>query len=418
MPLNGLDIVFKNGLDLIPHIEEAAFHVIRRDFTMPQLVTRLTDMRGWNARKVSEYLPSGMAGNIDEDTDIPDSVLARARKNTVEPDEVGDRYRISDRRVDTDLENILSDITEALGYSIGSRVEYDLIHTALNGFMRGTIGGSAVNYSSDLCIDAMYEFTQRAQKMPLVNVIHPFQAKKALKDLMQFTTGTNLDYRNEAIRTWQVPTVGNVSIAVSSTLPRRVINKLAVYGTGGTFRLAVMSGIKQGVEITADIAVNTTIATMRTNVETALNALTFVGNGTWTVTGATLADMTVTPPANLYLQADHELRVALDYANPTAQNWKSNFDDVTGATGGPLDQNGVMLGVQVFERVGSTCKSLFFTRGAILLDVRKPLSTNYEKVHQGRTAEYAMFTTYGSVVWKPEEGMFIETKAESAQAVA
>jgi hypothetical protein len=418
MPLNGLDVVLGNGLDLIPHIEEAAFSVIRRDFAMPQLVQRFTDMTGWNERKVSEYLQSRRAVELAEDTAIPDTKLVRARKNVVSPKEVGDRYRVSDRRADTDLENILSDITEALAYGVGAQLEFDLIKTGLEGFRGGTLGGASTDYSVDLPISAMYEFTQRARKLPLVNVVHPYQVAKVLKDLMNYQVGTNLDYRNEAVSNWRVPTVGNVSIVVSDTLPRRIVNKLSVFGTGGTFRLALNSGQTIGEDVTAAITVSTTVATMVANIKSALEALTFDGNGTWTVAGgANIQDITITPPTTLYLDAESELRIAVNYSDPTASEHKSAYDLVTTVTGGPLDQDGDMMGVQIYEK-SATCKSLFFARGALVLDVRKPIKTHYELVHQGRTAEYSMYTTYGTVAWRPEYGMFIETKATSSLAVS
>lgn len=416
MALNGLDVVLASGKDFIPHIEEAAFHVIRRDFAMPQLVQRLTDMVGWNERKVSEYLMSRRAGTIQEDTDIPDTKLVRARKNVISPKEIGERYRLSDRRADTDLENILSDIVEALAYSIGATLEFDLIQTALEGFMGGTIGGTSVDYSIGLPVDAMYEFTQAARKLPLVNVVHPFQAKTVMQDLIKYSAGTNLDYRNGAISSWKIPAFGNVSIVISDTMPRKIVHQLSVYGTGGTFRLALNSGQTVGEDVTAAIAVSATPATTIAAVKAALEALTFTGNGTWTVTGSANNAIVVTPPATLYLDAESELRVAIDYANATAVTKKSAYDLVTTVTGGPLDQDGVMRGVWVYEK-SATCKSLFFARGALVLDVRKPIKSNYFEVHQGRTGEYSMYTTYGTSAWRPEYGMFIETKANSAQAL-
>lgn len=418
MPLNGLDVVLGNGLDLIPHIEEAAFSVIRRDFAMPQLVQRFTDMTGWNERKVSEYLQSRRAVELAEDTDIPDTKLVRARKNVVSPKEVGDRYRVSDRRADTDLENILSDITEALGYAVGSQLEYDLIKTGLEGFRGGNLGGASTDYSIGMPVDAMYEFTQRARKLPLVNVVHPFQVRDVMQDLIKYNAGTNLDYRNEAVSAWRLPAFGNVTIVVSDTLPRRIVNKLSVFGTGGTFRLALNSGQTVGEDVTAAITVSTTVATMVANIKAALEALTFDGNGTWTVAGgANIQDITITPPTTLYLDAESELRIAVNYSDPTASEHKSAYDLVTTVTGGPLDQDGDMMGVQIYEK-SATCKSLFFARGALVLDVRKPIKTHYETVHQGRTAEYSMYTTYGTVAWRPEYGMTLETKASSKLAVS
>ncbi len=121
MALNGLSQVFGNGKDFIPHVEMGALRWSQRKFVMLPRVTNLGDMTGWNVRKISEYLKFRSAQTLAEDTEIPNTTLARARKAEIEPKEIGDRYRISDRRVSTDIENIIGDVIEALGTTIGEK---------------------------------------------------------------------------------------------------------------------------------------------------------------------------------------------------------------------------------------------------------------------------------------------------------
>lgn len=416
MALNGLSIVFGGGKDFIPHIEERAIRYTMRNYVMSQRVRQVSDMTGWNDRKVTEYLRGRRAQTLAEDTAIPDTTLVRARKASIAPHEVGDKYRISDRREDTDLENIVSDTIEALGRAVGDRREADFFQAALAGFRGGNLGSSSATYSTSLPIDGQFEFRKLARSGQLYHVVHPFQARTVMKDLITYAGAqTDLDFRNSAIKSWTLPGFEGLNIAVSDFIPRRIVNNLKVYGTGGTFRLALLSGTTVGVDITAAISVNATPATTVAAVKAALEALTFTGNGTWTVTGASNDAMVVTPPTTLYLDGDSELRVAVDFANPTVINQKSAYDLVTSLSGAPLDKDGASLGVVVGEKSAS-CKSLLFYKDALLLDVRKPLKTYFWLVNEGRTAEYSAYETYGIGEWRGELGMTIETAANSAFA--
>lgn len=418
MALNGLSQIYGNGKSFIPHVEMGALRWSQRKYVMLPRVTNYGDMTGWNVRKISEYLKFRSAQTLAEDTEIPNTTLARARKAEIEPKEIGDRYRISDRRVSTDLEHIIGDVVEALGTSIGEAKERDLTKTAYDSFVGGTLGSSSVDYSLDLPIDGQHEFMKTARTGLIYHVLHPFQARKILKDLVAFSgssAGAPLDFRNAAIRSWQVPGFDNLNIVVGDYVGRNIINNILVYGTGGTFRLALFDGQTVSENVTAAITVSATPATMKSNIKAALEALTFSGNGTWTVGGTTLLDMTITPPANLWLDADSELRVAVDYANPTLIGEKSAYDLITGLSGAPLDINSASLGVVVTEK-SATAKGLLFQSDALVHDSRDKVRGSFELVNQGRTAEYAAYTTYGVKGWRREKGMFIVTKANSAFA--
>lgn len=418
MALNGLSQIYGNGKSFIPHVEMGALRWSQRKYVMLPRVTNYGDMTGWNVRKISEYLKFRSAQTLAEDTEIPNTTLARARKAEIEPKEIGDRYRISDRRVSTDLEHIIGDVVEALGTSIGEAKERDLTKTAYDSFVGGTLGNSSVDYSLDLPIDGQHEFMKTARTGLIYHVLHPFQARKILKDLVAFSgssAGAPLDFRNAAIRSWQVPGFDNLNIVVGDYVGRNIINNILVYGTGGTFRLALFDGQTVSENVTAAITVSATPATMKSNIKAALEALTFSGNGTWTVGGTTLLDMTITPPANLWLDADSELRVAVDYANPTLIGEKSAYDLITGLSGAPLDINSASLGVVVTEK-SATAKGLLFQSDALVHDSRDKVRGSFELVNQGRTAEYAAYTTYGVKGWRREKGMFIVTKANSAFA--
>ncbi len=299
-----------------------------------------------------------MRRNVAEDTAIPDTTLSRARKAEVAPKEIGDRYRISDRRMTTDLESILGDTIAALGGGLGDKIERDLFAIANSSFTGGTIGDGTADYSIDLPIEGQFEFQKEAQNGLIYHVVHPFQVKKVMKDMVAFSgssAGAPLAFRNSAIASWTLPGFGGLNIAVSDYIPRRVIHNLDIYGTGGTFRLAVGDGQSAGVNLTAAITVSGTPATMNSNIKSALEALTFTGNGTWTVASTTLFDIVITPPADLFLDSESELRVAVDYANPSVKGEKSAYDLVTGVRGAPLQTLMVAAGGVISEEA-SNCE--------------------------------------------------------------
>jgi hypothetical protein len=409
MALNELSNVYPS---LTPHVEEAAFKYVMHGYTMAQRVRTLTDMSDWNVRKVSEYLHPRRAKNLSEDTAIPDTILLRARKNQITPVEVGDRYRISDRRIATDLENIVADTAQALGKSIGDRVEADLIAGANSYFAGGSFGSSSTTYAIDLPIAAQFEFSKQAQSGQLWHVIHPFAARDVMTELVKYGSDTTaLDFRNRAIAGWQVPAFGGLNIAVSAFVPRNIVYWLQIdpNADGGTFRLALGDGTEYQ---TGAITVSVTAATMKSNVKAALEALSIAGNGTWTVAGTTFDKLELTPPATLYLDAQSELRPAVNPAAPHVSTGKSAYDLITD---GGAEITGRAF--WIYEKSAS-CKNLLFFSDAIAFDIRQPVRSFYETVNQGRTAEYSAHMTYGVGAWREELGMFIETKANSAFAKA
>lgn len=426
------------GFKLIPHIEEAALDYVVHNTVMASRVAVKTDMTGYNVRKVSEYVRGRRAQNLDEDTDIPDTTMVRARKAHIEPYEVGDRYRITNRRASTDLESIVRDTVQHLGLGLSERVEIDLMNTALSVFRGGELGSGASDYSLDYMVSAASIFRARARHGSLFHVLHPYQATPVMKELISFSTATqqaNLTYRDAAatalrtadLRSFQLPTFGITDLSISELLPRRVTFQIKVMGDGGTFRLQLGDGYETSgaaQNITGEITVSTTPATMVTNIDNAIDALPVaVRKGTWVVSGSDIEDLTITPPANVYFPDPDNLRIAnkfdedaviLGQSGVVLQ--KSSYDLVANPTG-VTDMNGTAVGVELNERTGATARSLLFKPDAILWDVREGVQSFFEVTKQGRTAEYSGYMTYGTGQWSPENGMFVVSKAEHPLAV-
>ncbi len=417
MAVNQLNQIFGGSLDLIPHIEERAFRWTMRNYAMAQRVTVYTDMTGFNNRKISEYIPIRRAQSLDEDTAIPNHIFNRVRESSIAPDEVGERYRISDRRWQTDLENVIGDAIQFLGKAIGDKKEADLISTANSSFKLGTIGSASTDFTIDLPISGQFVFQQNAIRDQIYLVVHPFQVKNVITDLADFhgaDAGVNMNFRERSLQGFNIPVFNGLNIAVSEFLPRKVVYKVSVFGTGGTFRLEIGTDQEDGVDITAAISAAASGDTVATNIASALNGLTGQSGWTAVATGDDPERITVTAPD--YVDAESQLRVAIDTSDPTLPSRKSAYDLVTSLSGAPTDNNGDSLGVTVNE-ISADCKALMFTRDALVYDIRQPVTAFQELVNQGRTLEISAYEKYGVGHWRDERGLFIQTVATSPLAV-
>ena len=388
-----------SGTDLVPHVEMGAYKFAMRRFTMPGRVLTLTDMRGWNVRKISDYKKVRTAQALDEATDIPTSQVARKRLTEISPLEWGDRYPITDRRMNTDPEAILADTIEFLGYSLGSNKEQLLMAVATEDGPL-TLDGVGSDFSVQMPIKLQHEFRHRFGAtdgtQPLWCVIHPFQAQAVMEQLITFSGATAqaaLAYRDQAIRGWTVPGFDNMNIAISDWVPRKVLSQVAVTGSSGTFRLEINTKKEVGVDITADITYSATPATTASNIAAALNALT--GQSGWTADGTGgNADIEVQSP--IYLDAESELRPAFDLAG-------DSYD------------SGIAT---VVSEKGAVARAPVFQRSALVHDVREPIRGFQELVNQGRTLEISAYETFGVDKWRDDRIMLIETDANSNFVVA
>ena len=433
MALTSIKTLQAQSYELLPHIEEAAFKFITRQYAMLRNVTVKTDMTGMNVRKVSAYLPTRRAVTLEEDTDIPDTTLERARINTITPDEVGERYRISNRRWMTDLETVLVDATTAIGRAIGERIEQDLMDRGVNKFFGGQFGSLTSNWSLGLLAATRMAARQRYPNAGLLTqVVHPYMILPVIEDLLKVTGSesgqaafANLTQATSAAESIVNPLWDN--LVVAPMLPRRVILKIGVYGTGGTFRLQIGDGYEIGAEknISAEITVNSTVATMISNIQSALRTLT--GDNGWTVTGTAIDDLTITPPTSYFVDDFRQLRVAVDTSDQDEVTYispnfdiipkKGKYDKVTGHTAtAPEDFDELQLGVDIKER-SATAKGLSFFQQGLMFDQRSPFTVGSELVKQDRTIEYYGSMFYGENVWHPEYGFHVLAKADSPMAV-
>src|SRR5690606_34329557 len=114
-------------------------------------------------------------------------------------------------RMNTDPEDVLRDTIEFLGYSLGVNKEQLLMAEAVQtdpGILRLNESGS--NFDISFPIELQHEFQKRVGgqegNRPLWCVIHPFQAREVMKELVEFGGAqAALNYRERAIAGWTVP---------------------------------------------------------------------------------------------------------------------------------------------------------------------------------------------------------------------
>lgn len=421
-----LQYLIANNRELLPHIEMSAIKLIQKNYVLPGRVLTLSDMKGWNIRKISEYIPPVRAGELQESTAIPTTEVLRSRLAEVAPKEIGSAYEISDRRYTTDPEDILVDTVKFLARAIGERIEQDLYST-LNSAILRVIDNKTQNYEFKDTVAATTVMQQHFDGVSqLHHVFHPYQLYPIIGNMVKVTDATTgqAAMMNGGATQAQLYNSPVGTLVTGTMHPRRVIIKLHIAGDGGNFRLQVGDGNVIGVNITDEINYSATASAIDGDIKTALEALTFPGNGTWSVTGSSLDDITVTPPPNLYLDDFSQLRVANEYNEKATINHyfdsttqKSSYDKITNPATGVFDMNGSQLGVVVRER-SATAKVYSFFGDTIVRDVRESVKVHSNlELHDGRTTRYAMYTKYGVAPWRAYRGIATETKADSPYAV-
>jgi hypothetical protein len=387
--------------NLIPFIAERAFLMTMFQFVMSGRVEQRGDMQGWNLRKVSEYNPGGRASQLSEATDIPTKNLDRKFLAQIEPEEWGDRYPISDRRVSTDGENIIADCIRYLGYSLGYEREQKLMSAVRTSAGSNTLGNTSNAFSLDYLFQSQALFMKEGVTVPSFAAIHPYQLLDVQLEFNNLSLPAVTRFRDQAqmgfINNRTFTSYGNTNVAVAPLLPRTVTYKLDFStADGGTFRLRV------GGQTTGEIAYNANVATLSTNIETALNALD--GESGWNVTGSDQTDLTIVAPRPL--SGPDELMVAY---RPEDDSGERYYNDLT--------DGGVAGDWLIISERSATADALFWAQDAVIYDRRSPLNTFMEEVNQGRTVEVSQYEVYGVGPWRGDRAILIQTDASAPNAV-
>jgi len=374
--------------DLLPIIWESALHYMQASFVMPSLVTLFTDQTGMVDRKVSEYVETGVTDNLAETVDLTPTEYDRNLLSTLTPKEIGKQYLITDRRVESDTEGVMVDAARDLGYSIGKKVEQDLLGEFAN--LTGGIFGSE---GTAMSMAALYNGRARMEANdvpgPYYAVMHPYQYLDIFNDFTNLSSPAPLDIRNRAQQSYYVTQVADFQIIVSSLVPKTVVQNeqqtITVTGTptGGTFTL------KFGEQETAAIAYDATAAA----VLAALEALPNIGVGELAASGGDLPDVAVT----------------IEWDGPilAGENVPLLALSVNSLTGGSSPD----VALAVVQEGQNYAQGAIFSRDAMAFDIRRGFRLEPDRDPSLRATELNATMIYAKGGWRPTHGVILKSDA-------
>lgn len=278
--------------DFINVVYEGALRYAQTRFVAQNYVSVLTNLRGMETRSVTEYQEKGVTDNLGELTSLDTArvTIDRHLRASLTPKEIGKQVYLSYRRLDTDTENVLADATLELGYTMGKKIEQDILSnlTSLSGGQIGTSSGS-MTLQQIFRARALMEKRNIMAGGGYVCILDPFQYLDIQESLTDLSKAAPLSVRDVASNSYYVTRLADIDFVVSPNVPQvgvaDEVQELTVSGTptGGTWRLSFY-----GLE-TADLAHNISAA----NLQAALEAVPTIGTGNVTVTLA-LSVYTVT----------------------------------------------------------------------------------------------------------------------------
>lgn len=398
---------------LIVWMEEAALRFATQRFLLSSRVTLFTDMIGWADRKVSIYNRPTGASQLEEFTAIPANQVNRKRLAVIAPNEYGDRFPVSNRRTTTDKENVVADIVSFHGYNMGVLKERKLFQALASAAGTKGMDQSANDYSLPYATQLQAHFSAMGFDGEIFHVIHPYQENSIMQSLLNLTNAAVPDFRNQFIRQWNFGGFGGLNIAVSGLTPRRVVKRLVFNAAKFTDGVSTFQ-LRYGGEQTANITYDSTPADLVTAITNALNALT--GYGTFSVAGAAVTDIEITPPTGDYQAEEDGLFFGITDAQEP-QTSATNADFVNRNPMGNVYDTSDDASIVAIQEVSATARAPFWERRAVALDIRQPVEMYTEWLPSERTLDIGGTEVFGAGAWDADRAYYIETKATSPLAV-
>jgi hypothetical protein len=387
--------ILAGGEDLIPHIEERAYRYATYAYQLTGKVLVFNDMVGWNTRKVSDYRRPAGAKQLDEGVDIPSNKLIRKRLAELSPEEWGDLYPITNRRSSTDLESVLTDTVQFLGDSMGMNRETKLFNALLTASAAsgGYIGSASENYALSHAITLQTLFQAKRFNGNIFHVIHPYQELTIMKDMVDLSKTAVPDFRNQFVRQWNFGGFGGLNVSVSALTPRKLLSRInldAAVTDGDKFKLSIAG------ETTEDITVSTTVATMVSNIKTALDALDI---GTFTVSAPDSDIQNINVQSPIFISGDEfQLSLAHDEDGDALVTTMTE-DEIT------------------IEEISGVARAPFWERSAVALDVRQAVNMYTEWHPRKRTLDIGATEVFGVGAWRADRAYYVESVCTSPTAV-
>ncbi len=358
--------------DVLPDIWEAALFYAQHAFVMPSLVRTFTDQTGMVPRKNTLYIETGIQDNLAETADLTAVAFDRNLRSTLTPKEIGKQFVITDRRVESDLEDVMADAALDIGYTMGKQLETDL----LNRFSSFELaqGAPATPITTTILTEARSLLEANAVPGPYTAVIHTYQYLNMFADFTALASPAPLDIRNQAVRNYFITQYADLRIVVSSLLARTVINEVqsitTAGSTAGTFTLTFAGQTTAAIAFDASNAV----------IQTALLLLSNLNSGDVVVTSAS------------------EPWIATFGGQYIGRNVPEMTIDGGGLTGGTP-------AVSTTTQGSASSTAGVFGRDATALDMRRGLRIEPERDASQRWTELNATMIYAEGGWRPERGV-------------
>ena len=167
---------------LFPDLYEKTLFVARHSTLMAPLVTPMS-ARGWMDRHVPIY-NDATAYTVGETEDFVNYLeLSKSTAATFTPSEIITGYLVTDRRRETDGDNVLNDAAYQMGAALAKKVDTDLLGDFAD--LGGTVGfaGSALTIAR--CALAMAILNDNTVTNPLAFVVSPAMWFRIWRELGQ-----------------------------------------------------------------------------------------------------------------------------------------------------------------------------------------------------------------------------------------
>jgi hypothetical protein len=204
---------------LLPDVYEAALMYAQESFIMPQLVTTYTDQTGMQDRKISEYATGTVTTGLGETVDLTPQVFDRNLLATLIPGEIGTQFVVTDRRLDSDDVDILSDLSQHIGYTLFRQIEIDLT-SHFSSLTGGTVGALATRLTWQDIYKARAELANAAVPPPYNLVLSEYQYYDlaTAANIAAITAAAPLRVRDDIQSRYYVASVGDIDIYTTSVL--------------------------------------------------------------------------------------------------------------------------------------------------------------------------------------------------------
>ncbi len=204
---------------LFNNIFEDAVFILHEETLAVRLVKNFTNGRGDQTRKLSEY-PAVTPVTVAETEDFAAPTrFDKTLRNTLTPGEKMSQMIITDRRIETDPQEVRSDGAMEMSRGFSTQVDQDVFgnFTSLTAGTTGSAGSTMTWGYFNAAISIMRE---AKIPRPWRCVLHPFHWHYMAESGMIASTVTNAPMLQDKIAAqWFVGNVGGVDIFVSTNVP-------------------------------------------------------------------------------------------------------------------------------------------------------------------------------------------------------